>query len=149
MVEKVVDWERVGGDVVEVGVVGWWDIGKLMYVEKEIMSEGDVGVKVIGKVDVVEEIVWEMMGEEGIGKGSVGGRVVGDKERSGLVGMKDMDVEGVRERRREGGGGGWEVLSCKGGNGGKELREMVVWMGLGEVVKILGDRMKVGKVLRR
>lgn len=81
--------------LLQLALLRWSHIRKLIYVDKEIMSERHLGVKLIGKVDVVEEILAQMIRQQAIGKGTLAATLLADKHRSGFVAMKHIHLQPV------------------------------------------------------
>ena len=67
--------------LLQLALLRWSHIRKLIYVDKAIMSERHLRVKLIGKVDVVEEILSQMIRQQAIGKGTLAATLLADKHR--------------------------------------------------------------------
>ena len=112
------------------------------------MSERHLGIKLIGKVDVVEEILAQMIRQQTIGKGTLAATLLADKHRSGFVAMKHIHLQPVSHSRTEPSGAPSQLFTCKPRNPAKEFSHMVLTIPFRQVLKILPDRVKLRNLFR-
>ena len=107
------------------------------------MSERHLGVKLIGKVDVVEEILSQIVRKQAISKGTLAATLFADKHRSGFVAMKHIHLQPVGDSRTEPGGAPSQLFACQPRNPAKEFSHMVLTIPFRQVLEIFPDRIKL------
>ena len=112
------------------------------------MSERHLGVKLIGKVDVVEEILSQIVRKQTIGKGTLATTLFADKHRSGFVAMKHIHLQPVGDSRTEPGGAPSQLFTCKSRNSAKEFSHMVLSIPFRQLLEIFPDRVKLRNLFR-
>ena len=134
--------------LLQFALLRWSHIRKLIYVDIEIMSERHLGIKLIGKVDVVEEILSQMIRQQAIGEGTLAATLLADKHRSGFVAMKHIHLQPVGNSRTEPGGAPSQLFACQPRNSAKEFSHMVLTIPFRQVLEIFPDRVKLRNLFR-
>ena len=90
---------HLGEYLLELTLLGWSHVGKLIYVDIEVVGEGHLGIKLVGEVDVVEEILTQMLWQEAVGKGALAAPLLTDVHRHYLIAVQCIHLEPVGHRR--------------------------------------------------
>ena len=63
-------------------------VGELIYVDIEVVGESHLAVKLVGEVDVVEEVLAQMLRQEAVGKSTLATPLLTDEHRHHLVAVQ-------------------------------------------------------------
>ena len=76
-------------------------VGELVDIDKEIVGECHLGIKLIAKVDVVEEILAKFLRQQANGKGTLSAPLLTDEDRHRLIAMQHIHLQPMSHSRTQ------------------------------------------------
>ena len=81
---------HLGEGLLQLALLRRSHVSQLIYIDKEIMGERHLRVKLIAKIDMIEEVASQLLWQETIGKGTLATTLLTNENRCHLIAMEHI-----------------------------------------------------------